>query len=98
MTDAPDSVFRPFPSTAEFVLRLGPQAQIMVDTDPEGFPILAIVDGEMTFMLMPLSASEGAPITKEDVLQSSDFLLAAAAYREALHDAYARQPNRRTDG
>jgi hypothetical protein len=91
MNDAPDGVFRPLPSAAEFVLKLGPEAQIIVDTDPEGHPILAIVDGAVTFLLMPYGASEGATVTKHDVQQSSELLLAAAAYREALYEARLRQ-------
>lgn len=88
MSDAMD---HPSPSLAELVVKLGPETQIMVDTDPDGYPILAIVDGVLTLLLMQLGAAEGGPVTKHDVLQGSELLLAVAAYRDALNDTYARE-------
>jgi len=73
------------PTAIEVVLKLGPMAKIMVDVDPEGHPILAIVTPEINLLIMPYGASEGGPLTKCDAERGSDLVIAAVDYRNAIH-------------
>lgn len=77
--------FRPHSSAVEVVLKLGAAARILVDTDPEGYPILAIVTPEINLLIMPYGASEGGPLTKDDDGRGSDLVIAAVDYRNAIH-------------
>lgn len=78
---------RPHQSAVEVVLKLGTAVDIIVDTDPQGHPILGLVLPDINVLIMPYSASEGGPITPDDLNLASELVMAAAKYRDELHRA-----------
>jgi hypothetical protein len=81
---------RPETSAVEVVLKLGTAADIIVDTDPQGYPILGFVTPDFNVLIMPYSASEGGPITACDADRASDLVAAVGKYRDELQRAIAR--------
>jgi len=77
----------PHRTAVEVVLKLGTTADIIVDTDPQGHPILGFVTPEINVLIMPNSASEGGAVTQAELDQASALVMAAARYRDELHHA-----------
>jgi len=77
----------PHRTTVEVILKLGTASDIIVDTDPQGHPILGFVTPEINLLIMPYSASEGGAITHDELTRASILVLAAAKYRDELHRA-----------
>lgn len=101
MTETTD-VVRGENSAVDVVLRLGTEA--IVDVDAEGDdtpPILWIRTGLIDFMLMPFGQSEGGKLTRCDLSRSSDLVMAAVHYRDAIFrqlveaGVIQQQPSRR---
>jgi hypothetical protein len=77
----------PCRTAVEVILKLGASADVIVDSDPEGYPILAIVTADINVLVMPYSASEGGAVTLEDLSKATEVLKAVEKYREELRSA-----------
>jgi hypothetical protein len=69
----------------EVVLKLGRQALVAVDggDDP---PVMWIRSGHIEVMIAPAGVFEGGELSRSDLERASDLVMAAVAYRTAIHN------------
>jgi len=82
---------------AELVLKIGPDAKVFAEVDPDSSPVVCIQAGDWQVLFYPHAWVEGMSTNQAEADRASDIVIAFSQWRNAIMERAVAERNQSSD-